>query len=213
MNRHLLIFIIVIGFIILLYSLFSGSKEQQGSLEKFLESQGGQQKDTRIEDVPGVYNVKRFSDAYKRETIDTNKTGGNYTGASRTVTVTPTRTPKPLPYPRITINYSMSSTNSIRGQTAEKDHQFIVLNMEIRNHGYEYFDAYPIKFDLQSHNEIFEADINVSTGNMLDAVLPNNSMTVGDVIFKVKSKYRMTNPKIVYKDLYKGGNYLIMYNK
>jgi hypothetical protein len=125
----------------------------------------------------GITNVRTFGDgkgpvpgtvAY----IGTKKmTNGAY--------AIPSATPKPLPYPRVAISYSLQTTNSIRGIGAGRTKSFILVSVDIRNFGYKYFDADPRKFRLGS----LEPILNVSTGNLLDAVIPNNSETQGDLIF------------------------------
>lgn len=214
MNKHLLILAVVVGFVVVLYSTYTDSKQQQLNLEQYLESQGGGEDTFRIEDVPGVTNVERFSDPpNKKDSTKINGSGANNTeGANHTErNIAPVRTPKPLPYPRITINYSVYSVDSLNGQIAGDKEKFVVASTEIRNYGYKYFDAYPTKFNLKINNEVIEPTINASTGNMLDAVLPNNSVTIGDLIFKVNSKYRINSRSSIL--IYKDGNYLIMYNK
>ncbi len=133
-----------------------------------------------IELQPGVTNVRKFGVYY-------NSTGGVITGGGTAVQarkgatniVGSSSTPRPLPYPRVQINYSLQTTNSIRGISSGRNNSFILVSVDIRNFGYKYFDADPRKFRLGS----LEPILNVSTGNLLDAVVPNNSEAQGDLIF------------------------------
>lgn len=153
-----------------------------------------------IEAQPGITNVHRFSDLYNNlssqaiTNVAGKKTNGFY--------ARPSATPKPLPYPRIAINYSLQTTNSIRGIGAGRNDSFILVSVEIRNFGYNYFDADPRKFRLGS----LEPILNVSTGNMLDAVVPNNSETQGDLIFLTGNAQRESG-----RLSYVSGEYKIIY--
>ncbi len=155
-----------------------------------------------IEDMPVVTDVKRFSDANKKN-IEERQVKVNAT--PRTGLTSTPKPPKPLPYPRISINYSVQKTNSIRGFSVSNS-SFLIVTLDIRNFGYKYFDAHPTKFKIDSGGGI-EPFVNVSTGNMLDEVIPNNSRTKGDLVFLLKKgdsfsrniKYISQDYTIIYR--------------
>lgn len=153
----------------------------------------------KIENVPGVSNIKRFSDTVSRSNETINKSTGK-TQKSGKVKPTPT----PLPYPRISINYSLERTTSIRGIEIDdkKNNSYLVTSLDIRNYGYKYFDADPLKFRLGDLKPL----LNVSTGDMLNDVVPNNSRAQGDLIFRIDIKQRWTTILT-----YNGGSYTIIY--
>lgn len=158
---------------------------------------------TRIEDVPGVINVKRFSDVAKKLT---NRTIGSNRSNSRSSP----RANISLPYPRISINYVMKRAYSIKNGTAGENNTFIVVTLDIKNYGYEYFDAHPKKFKLIYRGMELSPIVTVSTGNMLGEVLPNSSRTKGDIIFLLEKKKTVSGvPKITYTD----SGYTILYNR
>ena len=156
-----------------------------------------------IENQPGVTNVKKFSDLNKRISDVKNATNNP---ANRAYT-RPSPTPKPLPYPRIEINYSLQSMSSINGISADNDQIFILVTMEIRNFGYRYFDAHPTKFRIVNYNTAIEPSVNISTRDILDAVLPNNSMTRGELIFSADKHFGST------KLAYVSGDYQILWHR
>lgn len=152
-------------------------------------------------DMIGATNIKTFADALNNkinaQNANANRTKSAYAGRT-------TYTPIPLPYPRISINYTVQRMRTIRGITTDKNNTFIVVSLDIRNYGYKHFDAMPSKFMLGSLNPI----TNVSTGNMIYAVLPNNSETQGDLVF-----YTSLRQGFVYKINYVPGGYTIIYKQ
>lgn len=162
----------------------------------------------RIEDVPGVKDVKRFSDVSKNRTIASGGSGGSRNASSR-----PVPTPTPMPYPRIAINYTTKMTTLIRNESAGTNNTFMIVTLDVRNYGYRYFDAHPTKFKIVAKdgakNVEFRPVVNVSTSNMLDDVVPNNSRAKGDLVFRVGIKSRIYSPKIVYLN----DSYLILYRQ
>lgn len=157
----------------------------------------------RIEDMPGISGVKRFSDAAKN--VPTNKTVTNRTSTriNRTREIV-------LPYPRISINYVIRKVTMIQNESAGDNKTFVLVNLDIKNHGYEYFDAHPKKFRLAYTDAEYLPIVTLSTGNMLDEVLPNGSRTKGDLIFLLdKKKASSAVPKIKHID----GGYTTVYNQ
>jgi hypothetical protein len=141
------------------------------------------------EDVlAGATNIKRFSD------INRNVASNVAVSATNKRTNTNpaiTRTPIPPPYPRITINFSSQAVSSIRGNDAGNDarnYSFIITTLEIQNYGYKYFDASASKFRSGIGNTEIRPLINISTGNMIDAVIPSNSSAQGDLVFLVSKR-------------------------
>lgn len=200
--KKLLPIILFISVFVLIIGAFTFLRPQDIQERKSADKQYEQE--VRIEDVPGVKNVKRFSDAAKNINRSISETTGE-TGEKVS-----SRVSKPLPYPRISINYSISRTDSIKNGTAEENSTFIIVTLDIRNYGYEYFDAYPKKFRLSYRDLEVMPIVTVSTGNMLDEVLPNSSRTKGDIVFLLDKKKAISEfPKIRYID----GSYTILYNK
>lgn len=160
----------------------------------------------KIENVPGISGVKRFSDANKNILNNTNRTRRS------TRSTTTNRISAPLPYPRISINYTLSKVSSIREESAGDNSTFIVATLDIKNYGYRYFDAHPKMFRMVYRNTEFEPIVTVGTENVLDEVLPNNSMTKGDIVFLVKQLVKqkmLETPTIRYIE----GGYTILYNQ
>ncbi len=153
---------------------------------------------------PEMYNIERFSDARKNISHDSGSRG---TGVR---TARPKPTPKPLPYPRVLINYSMRTTRSIGSNSLDKNSMFVIVTLDIRNYGYRYFDAHPNKFRIGKSGEI-EPLINVSTGKIMDAIVPNNSRAKGDIVFLLDKKARQG--KIKYSPANKSENYYIIYKQ
>jgi len=115
-----------------------------------------------------------------------------------------------LPYPRISINYSTIETDTIRGESAGNKSAFLILRLDIRNYGYKYFDAHPSKFRIDKGNVKIYPILNISTENMLDVVVPNNSRGKGDLIFLVgKRDTHIGRSSLVYMSR----NYTILYNR
>lgn len=161
----------------------------------------------RIEDVPGVTDVKRISDFKKTSTLGTMNNSKNVTSRYPI--------PTPIPYPRMAINYSIKTTSSIRDENSGPNSTFIIVTLDIRNYGYLYFDAHPTKFKIVGRDIRLNRDIdlmpivNISTGNMLEEVITNNSRAKGDLIFLIDRRTFRFAPKIVYLD----NNYLIFYRQ
>ena len=150
--------------------------------------------------TPNIWNVKTFSD--KKTTPQASTTGT--TGKER-----PAPTPKPLPYPRISINYSTQRVSSIGNNNADKNSTFTVIRLDIRNYGYKYFDAFPNNFrGIVKKAEVIPL-VNISTGDTIDDVIPNNSRAKGDLIFLTSKKDFLT--KIIYSPVSKSESYNILY--
>lgn len=161
---------------------------------------------TRIEDIDhSITGVKRFSDAKK----DKNTADKTSSSSSSSSSPAPTQTSKPLPYPRISINYSIQMVDSIRGNSVDSNSTFVIVMLDIRNYGYRYFDAYPNNFRGIVRKENIIPLINISTGDTIDDVIPNNSRAKGDLVFLISKKNLMT--KIIYSPVNKSENYYIMY--
>lgn len=133
--------------------------------------------------LAGATNIKRFSDMNRNVAPNAAVSVTN----KRTAGPVVTRTPVPPPYPRITINFSSQSVSSIRSNNAGNG-SFVIVTLEIHNFGYRYFDASASKFRAISGSTEIMPLVNVSTGNMLDAVIPNNSTAQGDLVFLVGRK-------------------------
>lgn len=158
-------------------------------------------------DMTGVTDVKSFSDAKKK--VVTNESTN---GTSKPKTVRPGRTPKPLPYPRITINYSIQKVSSIGNNKVDKNSTFIIVKLDIKNYGYRYFDAHPSNFRGIIRGDEIIPLINVSTGDIIDDVVPDGSTAKGDLVFLTIKKYSMT--KIIYSPANKlSESYNIIYKK
>lgn len=196
MKNKLLIMFIIIFFILLIIGLPTVRKVQVPTIPSDEKSYN---KSTDIENVPGVTDVKKFSDRF-------NISKQAVAGKSPAAVSKPTPTLKPLPYPRISINYSMARTSSIRNESLDKNYTFLIITLDIRNYGYKYFDAHPAKFKIALWDREIVPLLNISTGNMLDEVIPDNSRTKGDLVFLL-SKRQTGNPRIVYTS----GNYEIIY--
>lgn len=151
-------------------------------------------------DLSDVTDVKSFSDVNKR-------TASNQTGS----TVRPERTPKPLPYPRISINYSLQEVSSIGTNKVDENNTLVLVKLDIRNYGYRYFDAYPNNFRGIVRGQEIIPLINVSTGDIIDAVIPNGSVAKGDLVFMTSKKRSMT--KIIYSPINKSDSYKIIYTE
>lgn len=201
----IILFVFVLVFII---GSFTSTKPEQRP-QDFRKPSLDEQNIMRIEDVPGVTDVKRFSQNVKNltsnKTIDRSNTSSSTSG---------TKVGGSLSYPRILINYVMKRTSLIDNENAGDNKTFIVVNLDIRNYGYQYFDAHPTKFRLAYTaytNEEFIPIVTVNTGNVLDEVLVNNSRTKGDLVFLLDNKKVSSGvPKIKYID---GSNYTILYNQ
>ena len=162
---------------------------------------------TRIEDQPGISNVRRFTDNRSNVSGYVNPLSPSFPLVSGQQYGTTLGT-KPLPYPRIMINYSTEITSTIRSENTGEGYLFVIVTLDIRNYGYKYFDAYPTKFVIHRWNTEVKPLLNVSTGNIIDAVIPNNSRAKGDLVFKFKERDAFIDPKIKYTS----GSYTILYN-
>lgn len=164
----------------------------------------------------GIYNVGKFSDpnSSKKSSIwwstqvlgNRSKSAWNITsgiGSQGEVD----RWGRPLPYPRISISYSVYPTYTIGTEEAGENNMFLVFTVEIRNYGYEYFDAHPSKFRIVRNKKI-EPLVSISNGNVLDVVIPNNSKGKGDLIFLIEKGRTFGNPRLEYTLK----NYKIIYN-
>jgi len=187
-KKSLVAIMLIVSSLVALIGLFTFIKPQ-GPIENVRYSP----KDSidRIEDIPGVKDVRRFSDIKKNILNESkNKT-------VRTVRSVPVPTPTPLPYPRIVINYSIQRTTSIRNESAGANNTFMIVTLDIKNYGYIYFDAHPKRFKIVGKEEL-KPLVNISTGDMLDDIIPNNSRAKGDLIFKVSKNLFVPFMKIVY---------------
>ena len=157
------------------------------------------------DEMKGVTNVKGFSNA--------NTSNANTTPSSKlnkANTIRPKPTPVPLPYPRISINYSVTRTRSIGSVSLDKNSTFLLVTLDIRNYGYKYFDAHLSKFRMGTNGDLIPLT-NISTGKTIDAVIPNNSMARGDMIFLLgKGAYQ---GKLAYTSANKSENYYVMYKQ
>lgn len=207
-KKSLITIILIVSSLIALIGLFTFLKPQEPiKLSEGYSSPRGGSVD-RIEDIPGVKDVQRFSDVRKNSVPISNESR-NTSGQSRLSRPVPT--PTPLPYPRIAINYSIQRTALIRNESAGINSTFIIVTLDIRNYGYIYFDAHPTKFKIvgQDMGQDIELkpSVNINTGDMLDNIVPNNSRTKGDLIFKVDRKTTTFAPKIIYLN----NSYQILY--
>lgn len=164
--------------------------------------------------IPGAINIKKFSDTKK--TISEPKTKTTTApvqgGTEASETSEPKETPIPLPYPRIMINYSVEDTSSIGNNVLDENSTFVLVKLDIKNFGYKYFDAYPNNFRAPYYDGDLIPLINVSTGNMIDAVIPNNSRAIGDIVFIIPAK--ANSPRdIKYSPIGNSENYYIMYQE
>lgn len=196
--------LVIIIFIAALMGAFILLKPQ--SPEQLINDTKKKQVTIPFEQRPGVTNVKTFSDAYKNKRNAS--LGKGNTSDNGSVSPRPTRTPKPLPYPRIEINYTSESVTTIGDESAGEGYKFLIIKMDIRNYGYKYFDAHPTKFAIAKGNSLIDPIVNVSTENIIDAVIPNNSRAKGDIIFLSKSHQTVS----VKKMRYKSDNYKIIFN-
>lgn len=154
--------------------------------------------------LAGATNIKRLSDTNKNTVSNA---AVSVTNKKTNPNPVITRTPIPPPYPRITINFSSQSVSSIRGNDAGNG-SFIITTLEIQNFGYRYFDASASKFRATSGNTEIRPLVNVSTGNMIDAVIPSNSSAQGDLVFLVGRK-----GGTVGRVRYISGGYTILYHQ
>ncbi len=159
---------------------------------------------------PGISNVQRFTDNLSSNASD-NASGGTVI-RSNIIKDTIIRgstggTNAPLPYPRISINYTIDNIGTIGDKSPGENNTFSLVNLDIRNYGYKYFDAHPTKFRLIIRDKTFEPIVNISTGSVIDAVIPNNSRAKGDLVFILRSKDAQARPKITYI-----GDYKIVYS-
>lgn len=153
--------------------------------------------------MSGVTNVKSFSDMKKNTTSKSN------------IVITPTikrtnRESKPLPYPRISINYSVKTTRSIGDNKLDKNSTFVIVALDIRNHGYTYFDAHQSKFRMGKNGELRPLT-NISSGKTIDAVLPNGSRVRGTLVFLLGKS--VNQGTLTYVSENKSENYNILYKK
>lgn len=192
--------ILLVFILVLIIGAFTFLRPQEKPLKK---TSTGPQQEFKIEDVKGVTNIKRFSDTVKNLAL--NKTNKSSSSISR-----PKPTPVPLPYPRISINYVMRRTSSIRNEIADNNNTFVIVTLDIKNYGYQYFDAHPTKFRLVYSGAQLEPTVTISTGNVLDEVLSNSSRTKGDLVFLLDKKKASSGAlKIAYVD----SGYTILYNQ
>lgn len=210
-NKYLKIIIpimVIIIFVVALIGAFTFLKPQDPA--KLFNDTQKKKSDIPFEKRPGITNVKTFADAYKNKrnaSLDKGNASGNTSEGD--ISPRPTRTPKPLPYPRIEINYTSESVTTIGNESAGDGYKFLIVKMDIRNYGYKYFDAHPTKFAISRGNALIEPTVNVSTTNIIDAVIPNNSRAKGDIIFLLKSRQTVSISK---KMKYTSGNYKILFN-
>jgi hypothetical protein len=153
--------------------------------------------------LAGATNIKRFSDTNKNVVSNVAVSATN----KRAPVPVVARTPVPPPYPRITINFSSQVVSSIRSNDAGNG-SFIITTLEIQNYGYTYFDASATKFRGMIGGLEITPLVNVSTGNMIDAVIPSNSTAKGDLVFLVSK--RGTG---VGKIKYLSSGYTILYHQ
>jgi len=224
--------LLVLSFIIIVVSaIVFFSQERDDSVDLFLEQYESDSLNvpSKSPEEMGYTNIKKFSDVRKEKLNETIRKIENETNATKVVRKkmsmeernmpdpqrslgTGTRiikTPKPLPYPRISINYSVEKTSSIRSETTDDNHTFVIITLDIRNYGYKYFDAYPTKFKIVMQNKEIIPLVNISTGSMIDEVIPNNSRSKGDLIFILKKREASSIPKLTYIQ----GGYEILYKK
>jgi len=206
MNNKITFVIAIFVIVVVLIGLFTFLTPKVPQIDPKLSSS---QKEFKIEDMPGVTDVKRLDDPKKKVVPTTGAT--NPKESSKSITPKPTKTPKPpkpLPYPRISINYSIEKVPSIGNQSAGSGQTFVIVTLDIRNYGYKYFDAHPTKFKIIRQNEEISPLVNISTGNTIDAVIPNNSRAKGDLVFLL-SKKSSSFRKITYVR----NDYTIFYKK
>ncbi len=155
--------------------------------------------------MSGVKDVKSFSDTKKSATSKPNITSTPITKPTRT-----NRESKPLPYPRISINYSVKTARSIGDTKLDKNSTFIIVTLDIRNHGYTYFDAHQSKFRMGRSGEL-RSLTNISSGKTIDAVLPNGSRVRGTLVFLLGKS--VNQGTLTYVSENKSENYNILYKK
>lgn len=204
MKIPLKIILIILAIFLALAALIGAFTFLRPQVTEYNESNDVVTLNKSTQEALGMTNVESFSDPKKNIT---STTGSNKTGTTR-----PTITPKPLPYPRILINYSMQRTSTIGSNIAGENTTFVHVLLDIRNFGYRYFDAFPNNFrGILSGNEGDETIplVNISTGNTIDAVIPNNSRAKGDLQFLIDNKKLLT--KIIYSPVNKSEKYYITY--
>lgn len=210
MGKLVMTLIIVVILAALVWMM--SSKEDQRIIQPSNDSKSNQMD---ISKVPGVTNVQRFSDAEKiaiKNAANRSNRSLRTGTSSGTKTPMPTKTPKPLPYPRVTINYSVEKTSSVRSNNVNdsRNNTFVIVKLDIRNYGYKYFDAYPGRFRMGRNADIIPL-VNITTGNMINAVIVNNSRAKGDLLFSLSKK---TNIGILtYLSADKSVSYYILYKK
>lgn len=159
---------------------------------------------------PGITNVQRFTDNRSKGNAN-NTSGGEIVRSSiikSTIIAGSTNSANsPLPYPRISINYTVDNVKSIGNKNSGENDTFSLVRLDIRNYGYKYFDAHPSKFRLLIRDKTFHPIVNITTGSIIDAVVPNSSRAKGDLIFLLSLKDSRANPKITYI-----GDYKIVYS-
>lgn len=154
---------------------------------------------------PGITNVRRFTDNLSERNTNSASSGKIIVGSI--IVGNTNRANAPLPYPRISINYTIDNVGTIGNKNSGENNTFSLVRLDIRNYGYKYFDAHPAKFRLVIRDNTFYPIVNITTGNMLDAVIPNSSRAKGDLIFLLSLKDSRGNPKITYI-----GDYKIVYS-
>jgi hypothetical protein len=199
--------LIIIASLVVLIGIFVVLRSQNDvklPIDRSGESQLSQEEMSGISDMKGfndsrgITNVKSFSNSKKNATLTAN--GTPMPKAIPTV--------KPLPYPRISINYSTTLTRSIGSVTLDKNMTFVLVSVDIRNYGYKYFDAHLNNFRMGKSGELIPLT-NVSTGRMVDSVIPNNSRAKGDIIFILGKKVKQG--KLVFSPANKSESYYIIY--
>lgn len=192
-------FIIVIVSLIVLIGLFIFLRPSDTIKLPVIDKDNSNVSNAALDAARGITGVKKISDAKK-----------GISGSDSNGTIRPKSTPKPLPYPRISINYSIQRSSSIGGNSVDKNSTFVIVMLDIRNYGYKYFDAFSNNFRgvLTRNKEEIRPLVNISTGNMIDAVIPNSSRAKGDLLF-------LTSKKISIRDIIYHSNesYYIIYKK
>lgn len=166
---------------------------------------------------PRIIGVKSFSDRnvtppewwpIRTDSAANAMNGSTANATNRSGFVTYER---PLPYPRVMINYSTQAIDMIGSENAGDKNIFLVLTLEIRNYGYKYFDAHPSKFIINRGGAKIYPVMNVSTDNMLDVVIPNNSRGKGDLIFLVGERETYIGRSSI--EYLSKNDYKILYNQ
>lgn len=202
LSKSLAITILVVIILVAFVSMMSSREKERIRPPIELDDRSAMIDTSGVTDVKGFYNTKKDG----METVNKTSTSGITDGA-----LSPTKTPKPLPYPRISINYSVQQTSSIGDNDADVNSTFVIVMLDIRNYGYIYFDAFQNNFRGISRRNEIRPLVNISTGNTIDAVIPNNSRAKGDLLFLISKKEQIK--KITYSPINKSENYYIIYTR